>query len=196
MPGAMDPRADDLDLALKAADGEPEAVSELVERFGPLMARAVRGVVGARPRDRAGDVEDLVAEAFLKMFDEGGALLRGFRGDSALGTYLVAVTRKTALAGLRKGLVRTRGRVPYDALQEPAQDEVDAPEGPSLEAILPLLSERDRMVLSLRYVEELTLRQVAERCGVAPGTASSWVLRARRRLREAWGRAPKSGNRL
>jgi len=47
-------------------------------------------------------VEDLAAEAFLALISDDFAVLRRFRGESSLATYLTVVTRRVIVRELLK----------------------------------------------------------------------------------------------
>lgn len=61
---------------------------------------------------------------------------------------------------------------------------------PQLWAAVKSLPERQRAVIGLRYVEDLTQAQVADRIGVAPGTAAALLHQARRSLRQTVQEVP------
>ncbi|MDA1265290.1 MAG: sigma-70 family RNA polymerase sigma factor, partial [Planctomycetota bacterium] len=53
-----------------------------------------------------------------------------------------------------------------------------------LEPVLRALADRDRVVLELRFTQDLTHAQVAAVLGVSERTAKSWAARALEHLRE------------
>lgn len=63
----------------------------------------------------------------------------------------------------------------------------DLIEGSEVEAALKWLSEADREILLLRYVEDLTQPAIADRLGIPEGTAKVRLSRARRRLAKQLG---------
>ena len=62
--------------------------------------------------------------------------------------------------------------------------------GAAIESVLQELSERDRMVLHLRFIEDLTQTQIAERIGVSQMHVSRILRAALQRLRE---QVPEAG---
>jgi RNA polymerase sigma-70 factor (ECF subfamily) len=176
MPQAA-PHTEDLALARRCAAGEPEAAARLVEAYGPFLAGVLRRVW------REGETEDLVAEVFLRLFEGKGALLAAYRGEAGLKAYLAVITRRVGLDALRRARVRGRGRIPLeDLLDRPAPEESED----GLTGLLACLPERDRRVLTLRYLEGLSYRDLAKALAAPPGSAAGWVARARERLRVLW----------
>ena len=73
------------------------------------------------------------------------------------------------------------------ALAEPAAEDAPWDDTP-LRAVLSL-PRKYREVVLLRYYEEFTLEEIAETLGIAPGTVSARLTRAKRKLRpmlEEW----------
>jgi RNA polymerase sigma factor (sigma-70 family) len=121
------------------------------------------------------NAEDLVQEAFLIAFAKWDRTL-------AVETFWPWV--QTTLIRLNSGLLRRAGRE-LRALRRlgGAREETAQPE-PRLEVMSAMdrLSPRQRAAVVLRYFEDLTEAQVADRLGVRLGTAKALLHQARRRL--------------
>jgi RNA polymerase sigma-70 factor (ECF subfamily) len=63
---------------------------------------------------------------------------------------------------------------------------VETVEHADLQAALQRLSERDRKLLAMRYVEDLTQAAIARRLGIPEGTVKVRLHRARKKLRRAY----------
>lgn len=63
---------------------------------------------------------------------------------------------------------------------------VETVEHADLQAALRRLSERDRRLLAMRYVEDLTQAAIARRLGIPEGTVKVRLHRARNKLRRAY----------
>jgi RNA polymerase sigma-70 factor (ECF subfamily) len=63
---------------------------------------------------------------------------------------------------------------------------VETVEHADLQAALRRLSERDRRLLAMRYVEDLTQAAIASRLGIPEGTVKVRLHRARNKLRRAY----------
>ena len=130
--------------------------------------------------------QDFTQEAFLRAFDR----LRDFRGDSALSTWLHAITVSVGLNGLRR-LRRLRER--ETDLEEASMTGVlPRAAEPDLKARLKVavagLPERYRVVFLMYDVEGYTHEEISRAAGIAVGTSKAQLFRARRLLREALDR--------
>jgi RNA polymerase sigma-70 factor, ECF subfamily len=173
-------RAEDLALVERCRNGDLAAFEEIYRAHsGKLFSLACR-MVG-----NPADAEDLLQEIFLSAHRK----LEGFRGDSALGTWLYRLATNQCLDYLRSraakaghvtgalddelGLADTGSR----KLAERTVAKMD------LERAVAKLPEGARAAFLLHDVEGLEHREVAEVLGVAEGTSKSQVHKARLRLR-------------
>jgi RNA polymerase sigma-70 factor (ECF subfamily) len=131
------------------------------------------------------DAEDLLQDVFLSAHRK----LDGFRGDSALGTWLYRLATNHCLDHLRSRAART------GQLTDALDDEPGLPDAGSralaertvakmdLERALAQLPQGCRAAFVLHDVQGLEHREVAEALGIAEGTSKSQVHKARLRLR-------------
>ncbi|MEM1107694.1 MAG: sigma-70 family RNA polymerase sigma factor [Planctomycetota bacterium] len=97
-----------------------------------------------------------------------------------LTTLLFPVAKHAALAAVKK---KTRLRLtPDDALPEPAAPEAE-PNPDGLDALLGRLSEEHREAVLLRFVDGLTIPEIAQTLSIPEGTAKSRVHHAVAQLR-------------
>jgi RNA polymerase sigma-70 factor (ECF subfamily) len=161
--------------------GQRGAVAELYRRHGPSLLAVLTRIV---------DDHQLAEEALQDAFV---AVWRGarFNGRSRVRTWLVGIAIRQA------GSQRRKKRFP---IAEAHEDFASSDLGPedatilSLEtyrvtAALALLSERQREVLLLAFVEQLTHSEMAEVLGVQIGTVKSRMHSARRALARQWNQA-------
>jgi RNA polymerase sigma factor (sigma-70 family) len=154
-----------------ARDRSPIVREELVDRFMPLARRlAARYAGGAEPFD---DLVQVASVGLVKAID---------RFDPERGTAFSTFAVPTILGELKRHF-RDRGwsvHVPRDVQErilkvERAMAELPAKLGhsPTVQEI----SDRDRKVLHLRFVEDMTQSEIAERVGVSQMHVSR-ILRA------------------
>jgi RNA polymerase sigma-70 factor (ECF subfamily) len=162
-------------LVVRCQLGEPEAFEELIARWhGPLWAYIRRMV----PRDQ--DARDMLQDVWLRV-------IRGIprlRDGSRLRAWLFGITRRALMDRLRRQ---------YAAPAHDALDREDVPFEPdsadreadlvALEAALEALPFGDREVLTLFYLRDLSLNELAETLGIPVGTVKSRLFRARQLLR-------------
>ncbi|WP_164103435.1 sigma-70 family RNA polymerase sigma factor [Candidatus Laterigemmans baculatus] len=87
-----------LDRCLQSA---PRAWEDFVDRFLGLVVHVARHTAAARslPLDSA-TLDDLVADVFLKLVENDFAILRRFRRQCSLATYLAVVSRRVIVRRL------------------------------------------------------------------------------------------------
>jgi len=164
--------------------GELGAFEEVYRAHSAKLFGLVLRMVG-----NAADAEDLLQDIFLAAHQK----LEGFRGESALGTWLYRLAMNQCLDYLRSRSAKT------GQLTDPLDDEraLPAPGGRGiadqavsrldLERALAQLPEGCRAAFLLYDVEGLEHREVAEALGIAEGTSKSQVHKARLRLRGLLG---------
>ncbi|HUR02390.1 MAG TPA: RNA polymerase sigma factor [Nonomuraea sp.] len=181
-PGAIS----DADL-LKASYRKPERFGELYDRY----FREIHAYLGRRLDQQVAD--DLAAEVFLTAFRKRTTFDRE-RGEVrpwlyGIATNLIALHRRTEtrkLAALRRSAA-TRGGADHGH-EERVVSRVDAAnEQARLTAELQALPDRDRDVLLLSALGELSHEEVAKALGIPYGTVGSRLSRVRRKLRAALG---------
>jgi RNA polymerase sigma-70 factor, ECF subfamily len=171
-------RAEDMALVERCRSGDLAAFEELYRAHaGKLFSVACR-MVG-----NPADAEDLLQEIFLSAHRK----LDGFRGESALGTWLYRLATNHCLDHLRSRAARMNqvtdalddepGQAAGRTLAEQTVTKMD------LERALARLPEGCRAAFVLHDVQGLEHREVAEVLGVAEGTSKSQVHKARQRLR-------------
>lgn len=177
----------DKESVRRVLHGDLDEFSRLVSAHAPRMLRLALGIV--RRRDIA---EDVVQDALVKAYERLGS----WRGESALSTWLYRIVYTTAVSSLRsdggrggRGGKRSdffdSSSVSFDALPDEEGDwEVTEQNitrmGRALEQLAPL----DRTLVSLFYLEERSVREVAAICGESEGNVKTRLHRVRLRLRK------------
>lgn len=179
-PAASPGRAEDAALVERCRQGDLAAFEELYRAHaGKLFS------VACRMLGNPTDAEDLLQEIFLSAHRK----LDGFRGESALGTWLYRLATNHCLDYLRSRAART------DQLTDVLDDEPGLYLAGSrglaeqtvmkmdLERAMARLPEGCRAAFVLHDVQGLEHREVADVLGIAEGTSKSQVHKARLRLR-------------
>ncbi|WP_281885140.1 sigma-70 family RNA polymerase sigma factor [Agromyces rhizosphaerae] len=170
-------RQSDARLVERAREGDKDAFGELFRRH------AAAGVTVARSFSSL-DPEDLVAEAFARIYD---AVVAGGGPRGAFRPYLFTTIRNTAASWGRRA-----SELPVDDLDlqpDPATDEHAA-----LEALDRGLTARAFRSLPTRWqevlwyseVEQMAPREVAPLLGMSANATAALAYRAREGLRQAW----------
>jgi RNA polymerase sigma-70 factor (ECF subfamily) len=166
------------DLVGRAQAGDQDAFASLYRtHVGRVHALCLR---------MAGDSQaaaDLTQDVFIRAWEA----LPGFRGDSALGSWLHRLAVNVFL-GHKRSSTRREKRVVFAA--EPGLLERPREAGSpgltmDLEQAIAALPERARLVFVLHDVEGYQHGEIAEMAGIATGTSKAQLFRARRLLRES-----------
>lgn len=136
----------------------------------PRIMRAM--TVVARDSDLAADV---VAEAFSRAYQRWDQVSQGANPDGWVYRVALNVLRRR----LRRQAVEARL---LRRAAAPATVELPLEVRPELWAAVAGLPARQREAIALRYVADLSEREVADAMGIAVGSASACLTAARRRL--------------
>jgi RNA polymerase sigma-70 factor, ECF subfamily len=132
------------------------------------------------------DWEDIVHEVFVVAHQR----IRGFRGEANITTWLFSITAKVVQHRRRKERWRrwlsgsaddTAGHLPA-AVPDPLRMIERKQAAAVVYRVLDRLPERDRQILILRELEELTADEVAELLGIKPANARLRLHRAHARF--------------
>jgi RNA polymerase sigma-70 factor (ECF subfamily) len=152
------------------------------EEAYPALARAATVLCWSQA-----DVEDVVQEALLRAFKSYGA----FRGDSSFFTWAYAILSRAAQAANR---AHTKG-VPSDyALSQPQHlPPVDRAvvlneDARAVIEAIRSLPERQREMVTLRFLEDLGYAEIAATLAVSVGTVKATLFEAKMSLRSALAR--------
>lgn len=172
----------------RARAGEAVALERLMRRHNRALYRTARAIL----RDDT-EAEDVVQETYLRAF----AALGGFRGESALATWLTRIAANEALTRRRRRQREARVIALDDATGEVAMDDIaDEGRGPEsaahdgevrviLERRIDALPDLYREVFVMRAVEELSVEETAAALGVSDAVVRTRFFRARAMLRGA-----------
>ena len=169
---------DESSLRERLKRGDPMAAREFFELYAARLHRFILHALG--PNGDA-DAEDLLQETFMALAEA----LPFFRGDSSLFTFACAIAhRKTA------SFIRTRARrseLLRDHTLEAVRSILDPPSDPDLKNALAALSAEHREVLTLKYVEDLPVGEIAAVLLLSEHAVESRLARARKALMKALG---------
>jgi RNA polymerase sigma-70 factor (ECF subfamily) len=180
---------EDLALACALRRGSETAWEQFIAEYRPILQAAARAIVGAGGEARARELADsLYAELYgLDRWgrDQKKSLLDYFHGRSRLSTWLRSVLAQRHVDALRASQrleslddQRVTGGVRFERTNTPIEN-VDPDRVRLLPRLVEAISEAlaalpaaDRLLLSLYYVQRLTLAQIARMRDVHEATAS------------------------
>jgi RNA polymerase sigma-70 factor (ECF subfamily) len=179
-------------LLQRCLQHEPGAWNNFVDRYIGLIYHIIRHTADLRSTPlRPEDIEDLAAEVFLQLIANDYAVLRQFRGQSSLATYLTVIARRICVHELSK---RAGPRVEQPVADGQRTVETEAEEPPkaqlgleSLEEVQKLLRKlpaREREVVRRYYLEGRTYEEIGTELSIPVNSIGPILSRARKKLRK------------
>ena len=178
-----------LDRCLQHAPG---AWNEFVDRFLGLIYHVIHHTAHLRSMPiRAEDIEDLAAEVMARIVANDYAVLRQFRGQSSLATYLTVITRRICIEELtRRGALPREVPIKTDGQGAAAEPEEPPKTGYGLETLeevnrlLGKLPSKEREIVRLFYLEGRSYEEISTQLDVPVNSIGPILSRARKKLRK------------
>lgn len=159
----------------KILAGEQSVYADLVNKYKSYVFTIAQKILQNRP-----EAEEAAQDAFIKAYHH----LAGFNRESKFSTWLYRIVFNTAISYKRKN--RQQFQTIENTVIEYNQD-VDGmlektDKKKYLNLALARLNEADRTALTLFYLEEFSLEEIAQITGMQANTAKVRIHRARQRL--------------
>lgn len=158
-------------------EGDGEAYGRLVGRHQAQIARRMWRFT----RDRR-ELEELVQDVLVEAYYS----LRGYRGAAPFEHWLNRIATRVGYRFWKRRQQAAR-EVPlqdWDDFEQPGESPLETQEAAELlHDLLGQLPPRDRLVLTLLYLEELSVAEVARRAGWSRTMVKVQAHRARKKLR-------------
>ncbi len=173
---------DDAGIVAAAQQGDDDAFARLVRQHQQRIAR----LLWRFTRDRR-VLEELVQDTFV----QAHASLGSYRGSGTFGAWLNQIATRVGYAYWRQQdrqrshQAQLRQSAPPCGADADALDQLSAREAAErVHALLAGLPPRDRLVLTLLYLEELSVTEAAARAGWSVTMTKVQAFRARAKLRK------------
>ncbi|MDX1685927.1 MAG: sigma-70 family RNA polymerase sigma factor [Saprospiraceae bacterium] len=128
--------------------------------------------------------QEVAQDVFVKVFRSANT----FRGDSSVRTWLYIITRRACLDRFKKRKVNIVDQSNLSSLsteRNKGEEELMKSDRQELiQNLLDQLSEKERDVMSLYYLKELSIDEVSEILGLTGSNVKIILFRARKKLRE------------
>ena len=172
--------ADEAIIQLVQAGRGQEAFEQLV----PAYRRRVFGLAYSILRDRAA-AEDLAQEVFVKLW----RALPGYDGRAQLSTWIYAITRNAAVSELRRRRrsVSLSDPAVFEEVEHASAVPAALPDDLMLRRRIEALPEKQRQAITLYYLDERPVEEVAAMMGLPANTVKTHLHRARASLAAAMG---------
>lgn len=175
---------EDLELVAKAKEGDQAAFSKLMVRYRDSIFFMVLKMVHNRD-----DAEDLTIEAFGKAFNNIG----NYSADFAFSTWLFKIATNNSIDFIRKKRLQTTsldqtsktddGETTPISVQDHAPDPEEAvikeQRAQKIRDAIEQLSPKYRSLIELRYLDELSYEEIAEKLDLPLGTVKAQLFRAK-----------------
>jgi len=175
--------ADDAELVRRLKERDPQALSDLYDRYGRVAYSLIYRIVRNQ-----GVAEDLVQESFLRVWNR----VQSFDAErGALGAWLLTVARNRAIDYIRSVDGRmTQGSLDMAQLENPAlfsgmdESALSVDRSRRLKNAFEKLNPNQRIVIELAYFEGFSHTEMADRLKQPLGTVKTWVRSALKTLRD------------
>jgi RNA polymerase sigma-70 factor (ECF subfamily) len=178
----------DRDLLKRCLHREPGAWNDFVDRFLGLIYHVIHHTAHLRSTPLGPeDVEDVAAEILLQIVDNNYNVLRQFRGQCNLATYLTVIARRICVHELTKRSAVQESRPKTTTLA--TEPEVNHPPQLGLEVLeevaklLQQLPSKERHVVRLHYLEGRSYEEISDQLNMPLNSIGPILSRARKRLR-------------
>ena len=172
---------------------EQRSWEDFVDRFLGLVLHVVNHTVEVRGQHlNDEDREDLVAEVFLALIHDDFAVLRRFRGESSLATYLTVIARRIVVRSLQQRRNSSHVNPYHDEPQsdDPPTEEKRINDRDELERLLARLNGPEAEVVRLYHLEGKTYREISAAVGMPENSVGPTLSRARSKMRQASADTP------
>jgi RNA polymerase sigma-70 factor (ECF subfamily) len=189
----------DRNLLSRCLARQPRAWEDFVDRFMGLVLHVIdHSTVSRSIRLVPSDREDLVGEVFLAMVKDDFAVLRRFRGEASLATYLTVITRRVVVQRLihgRHAMHRgNHGAASGDGVaqraveMQPANGSVPGQPLSDRDEVARLLEElegTEAQVVRMYHLEGKSYQEISSLVGMPENSIGPTLSRAREKMRRA-----------
>ncbi len=161
-------------------NGDSKAFTVLIDRYKHMVFTLALKIVKSNE-----EAEEVAQDVFVKVYQ----VLQTFKGDSKFSTWIYKITYNRSLDYLKK----QKRYLNTDSIDTDTEYHLPSMENTlsALEAnerkliikrAIDKLPEDDAMVITLHYLEELSLKEIAEIIGIEANTVKVRLFRSRKRL--------------
>ncbi|GGG55273.1 RNA polymerase subunit sigma-24 [Pseudohongiella nitratireducens] len=173
----------ELALIQRAIQGQPDAWQALVRTHETRVYN-----FGLRMTGSVDDAQDLLQEVFFSAYQN----LSGFRQDAQFSTWLMRIAYNRAVDQARRRKVRDADPLPtstetVDDRPGPAAETQSQQRNQQLQSWLAALPLEQRMVIELKFFQEMTFDDIASLESISPNTAKTRFYAGLARLKTLMG---------
>lgn len=147
------------------------ALDLLLDRYQQKVFRSVYSIL-----KEAGRAEEVTQDIFLKVWQ----VLPDYDGRASLSTWIYTIARNTSLSALRAESYRKT--LTIEDFDPPAANWEAGPQQLEIKQLVQRLPEVQQQVITLFYLQDCSVEDVAQMLDLPEGTVKSHLHRARRAL--------------
>ena len=183
----------DRQLLRRCLDHEPEAW-RFVDRFLGVIHHVIRHTAHQRSMEIDGaEGDDLAAEVFKRIVEDDYRLLRHFRHQSSLATYLTVVARRLVVNHLARKAAMLHRRAARDTAELAATRDGSVEKHfeneEEVRHLISLLKEREADLVRGFYLEHKSYADLSQETGIPVNSVGPTLARIRAKLKKT---APKA----
>lgn len=177
----------DRQLLQRCLARQPHAWEDFVDRFLGLVVHVVTHTAHSRSiAISPHDLEDLSSDVFLAILTDDYGVLRRFRGQSSLATYLTVIARRVVVRELLKRRIMAN-HPDAGEIQQVEDESADVEERlanrEEVERLLDELHGEEADVVRLFHLEGKSYDEISRQTGVPTNSVGPTLSRARAKLR-------------
>ncbi len=185
----------DRDLLERCIARKPRAWEDFVDRYLGLVVHVVNHSARSRslrisPEDR----EDLCGLVLLEIIKDDFAVLRHFRRQASLATYLAVIARRVVVRELMRR--RAQQEAASGAAKAAAHDSAQQPEviermadREEVERLMGELNDQEQKAVRLYHLESKSYREISAEMNIPENSVGPLLSRSRDKMRQAAERA-------
>lgn len=172
----------DRQLLQRCLDSTPGAWQDFVDRFLGLVIHVTNHTAESRGRSIDQSTrDDLVAEVFLALIANDFAVLRRFRRNCSLATYLTVISRRVVVRRLMRQMRPASPLGAHDPIQEEPPSRIENRE--EVQRLLLRLEPKEASVVRMYHLEGKTYEEISRAIGLSANSIGPVLSRARDKMR-------------
>lgn len=177
----------DRQLLDRCLDNEPNAWEAFVNRFLGMVIHVVNHTASSRGIPVSAALrDDLVSEVFVVLLTDNRAVLRRFRRQSSLATYLAVVARRVIVRKLmmQHPPATPAGESVSQAGPTTASAEQQIDDRDQVEQLLARLDGQEAVAVRMHHLEGRSYHEIGQHLGVSENSVGPLLSRARQKMRQ------------
>lgn len=181
------PLTDDDRLLLQLClEHHPRAWESFVDRFLGLVIHVVNHTADSRGLPLSPqDLEDLTSDVFVTIIADDYAVLRRFKKESSLSTYLTVIARRVVVRELLRRKLNAPSETPdiEEAADHQPPVEARLSDREEVERLMSELEGEEAKIVQLYHIEGKSYEEIGSTLGIPSNSVGPTLYRARAKLR-------------